>query len=59
MERLADGLPADLVRYGRQCRSVTQDAGHVTVTFADGSTDRADLLIGADGRHPPTGASHP
>lgn len=49
--RLADGLPAGLVRYGMECRSVTQDAGRVTVTFADGSTDGADVLIGADGRH--------
>lgn len=50
-ERLADGLPDDLVRYGMGCRSVTQDDGRVTATFGDGSTATGDLLIGADGHH--------
>lgn len=49
-ERLADGLPDDLVRYGAGCRSVTQDHGQVTATFNDRSTVRGDLLIGADGQ---------
>ncbi|MFF4778366.1 FAD-dependent oxidoreductase [Microtetraspora fusca] len=51
MDRLADGLPDDLVHYGMTCRSVTQDENGVTVTFADGSTATGDLLIGADGHH--------
>jgi 2-polyprenyl-6-methoxyphenol hydroxylase-like FAD-dependent oxidoreductase len=51
LERLADGLPGDLVRYGLGCRSVTQDNGQVTATLSDGSTARGDLLIGADGHH--------
>jgi FAD-dependent urate hydroxylase len=50
LERLADGLPDDLVRYGMGCRSVTQDQGQVTATFSDGSTAAGDLLIGADGQ---------
>ncbi|WP_433438516.1 FAD-dependent monooxygenase [Nonomuraea sp. CA-141351] len=51
LERLADGLPDDLVRHGMGCRSVTQDNGQVTATFSDGSTDTGDMLIGADGHH--------
>ncbi|MEU8108187.1 NAD(P)/FAD-dependent oxidoreductase [Nonomuraea muscovyensis] len=49
--RLAEGLPDGLLRYGASCRAVTQDQGRVTATFSDGSTDTADLLIGADGHH--------
>ena len=51
LERLADGLPVGLVRYGTGCQRVTQDNGQVTATFSDGSTAEGDLLIGADGRH--------
>ncbi|WP_084516851.1 FAD-dependent oxidoreductase [Microtetraspora niveoalba] len=51
LERLADGLPDDLVRYGMGCRSVTQDHDRVTATFDDGTTATGDLLIGADGHH--------
>ncbi|GLX02528.1 FAD-dependent monooxygenase [Microtetraspora sp. NBRC 16547] len=51
LERLADGLPDDLIRYDMSCRSVTQDNGRVTATFSDGSTATGDLLIGADGHH--------
>ncbi|MBE1589618.1 FAD-dependent monooxygenase [Nonomuraea angiospora] len=51
LERLADGLPGDLVRHGLACRGVIQGDGQVTATFSDGSTDRGDLLIGADGHH--------
>ncbi|GAA4637374.1 hypothetical protein GCM10023196_090920 [Actinoallomurus vinaceus] len=51
MERLADGLPDDLIRHGKGCQSVTQDDDRATVTFTDGSTDIGDLLIGADGHH--------
>ncbi|MEV0234184.1 FAD-dependent monooxygenase [Nonomuraea sp. NPDC050786] len=51
LERLADGLPGDIVHYGLACRSVAQDGGKVTATFADGSTATGDVLIGADGHH--------
>lgn len=51
LERLAEGLPGDLIRYGAACRNVTQDGERVTVTFDDGSTATGDLLIGADGHH--------
>ncbi|MEQ4718859.1 FAD-dependent monooxygenase [Nonomuraea sp. B19D2] len=51
MERLADGLPDDVVHYGMTCRSVTQEGSRVTATFAGGSTATGDVLIGADGHH--------
>src|ERR1700733_3673240 len=51
LERLADGLPGDLVRYGTGCQGVNQDHGQVTAIFSDGSTAKADLLIGAAARH--------
>ncbi|MEV4833430.1 FAD-dependent monooxygenase [Nonomuraea sp. NPDC049486] len=51
MELLADGVPGDLVQYGKACQDVTQDHDRVTATFADGSTATGDLLIGADGHH--------
>jgi FAD-dependent urate hydroxylase len=51
VDRLAEGLPDGLVRYGMACRHVTQDGDTVTTTFADGTTITSDLLVGADGRH--------
>ncbi|MEV1002612.1 NAD(P)/FAD-dependent oxidoreductase [Nonomuraea sp. NPDC050202] len=51
LQRLADGLPDDVVRYGVTCERVTQDGGGVMVTFADGSTVTGDVLVGADGHH--------
>ncbi|GAA0538096.1 FAD-dependent monooxygenase [Paractinoplanes ferrugineus] len=37
------------VRLGVRCIGLTQDAGGATVRFDDGSTDTADIVIGADG----------
>jgi 2-polyprenyl-6-methoxyphenol hydroxylase-like FAD-dependent oxidoreductase len=42
-------LGPDAVRTGHRLTAVEQDADGVTATFADGSTDRADVLVGADG----------
>lgn len=39
----------DRVRLGVGCDGYEQDADGVTVRLSDGSTERADLLIGADG----------
>ncbi|MFC4499187.1 MULTISPECIES: FAD-dependent monooxygenase [Streptomyces] len=39
----------DTVVMGAQCVGFEQDADGVTVRFADGSEERADVLIGADG----------
>jgi len=46
---LAEELPEGALRLGSECTGFEQDAGGVTVRFADGSQERADLLVGADG----------
>lgn len=65
LERLADGLPQDVIQFGQACAGIEYaaddgtghstgseaDGGRVRVTFADGSSDAGDLLVGADGRN--------
>jgi 2-polyprenyl-6-methoxyphenol hydroxylase-like FAD-dependent oxidoreductase len=46
---LADAAGRDSVRLGRRVTGFEQDADGVSVLLSDGDTDRADLLIGADG----------
>ena len=46
---LGAALPAGLLRRGHAVSAFVQDAGGVTVRFADGAETRADLLVGADG----------
>jgi 2-polyprenyl-6-methoxyphenol hydroxylase-like FAD-dependent oxidoreductase len=46
---LLDALPAQNYRLGKRLTRVEQDANGVTAIFADGSSERGDLLIGADG----------
>ena len=46
---LLDALPARDYRLGKRLVRVTQDADGVTAFFADGSSERGDLLVGADG----------
>ena len=48
---LRGALDGNPVRTGAQVVSFDQDAKGVTVRVADGSTERGDLLIGADGIH--------
>jgi salicylate hydroxylase len=48
---LAAQLPAGTVRTGHRCTGFSQDAGTATVSFADGTTATADVVIGADGIH--------
>ena len=45
MERFGN----ERIHLGRKMVGIAQDEASVTVTFADGTTDSADLLIGADG----------
>lgn len=46
LHAVADGVP---VAYGKRLVGADQDGDGVTARFADGSTARADVLIGADG----------
>ncbi len=46
---LLDALPADAYRFSKRLTRVEQDADGVTAIFADGSSERGDLLVGADG----------
>ncbi|MEW1720659.1 FAD-dependent monooxygenase [Streptomyces sp. NPDC093109] len=48
---LADALHGTPVRTGTHVVGFTQDRDGVTVRFADGRTERGDILIGADGIH--------
>jgi salicylate hydroxylase len=48
---LAGQLPPGVVRTGRRCTGFRQDTGSATVSFADGTTATADVVIGADGIH--------
>ncbi len=46
---LLDPLPAQNYRLGKRLTRVEQDANGVTAIFADGTRERGDLLVGADG----------
>ncbi len=46
---LLDGLPPQAYRLGKRLVRVAQDGDGVTAFFADGSSERGDLLVGADG----------
>jgi 2-polyprenyl-6-methoxyphenol hydroxylase-like FAD-dependent oxidoreductase len=48
-EELADAAGRDVIVCDRRVTGYAEDADGVTVRFADGGTDRADLLVGADG----------
>ncbi|CAK7198064.1 hypothetical protein SEUCBS139899_000722 [Sporothrix eucalyptigena] len=46
---LLNELPADILHVGKRCAGVGVDENGATVTFEDGTSVRADLVIGADG----------
>jgi 2-polyprenyl-6-methoxyphenol hydroxylase-like FAD-dependent oxidoreductase len=46
---LLDALPRESYRLGKRLTRVEQDAQSVTAIFAGGTSERGDLLIGADG----------
>jgi 2-polyprenyl-6-methoxyphenol hydroxylase-like FAD-dependent oxidoreductase len=48
-DALLDALPAGTYRFGKKLTRVEQDADSVTAIFADGTNERGDLLVGADG----------
>lgn len=54
---LYEAIKGDIeVRFGRSLEAVEQDQDRVTLTLNDGTTERCDLLIGADGVHSRTRA---
>ncbi len=48
---LVKSLPADIIHLKREVKSVVENEHDVTLTFVDGSTETADLVVGADGIH--------
>ena len=44
-------VPREIIKLGRACTGVEQDEGVARLTFADGTTAEADVVIGADGIH--------
>jgi 2-polyprenyl-6-methoxyphenol hydroxylase-like FAD-dependent oxidoreductase len=46
---LLDALPGAAYRLGKRLTRVAQDSDGVTASFADGTRERGDLLVGADG----------
>jgi 2-polyprenyl-6-methoxyphenol hydroxylase-like FAD-dependent oxidoreductase len=46
---LMSALPSGVVRTGRACTGVRHDETAAMVEFADGSSDSADVVVGADG----------
>src|SRR5262245_61381274 len=48
---LADGLPAGIVHTGCRCTAFAQDGDKAKVSFSDGRTAEADVVVAADGIH--------
>ena len=48
---LRSALPQDVVQLSARCARVEQDESKAIVHFADGRSDQADLIVGADGIH--------
>ena len=51
LDAIRAAVPEGTVRLGRRCESVEVHDDGAVLRFADGSTERADLVIGADGVH--------
>jgi 2-polyprenyl-6-methoxyphenol hydroxylase-like FAD-dependent oxidoreductase len=51
LEVLYEGAGPANVDLGKRCTGVSQDAAGATASFADGSVERGDFLVGADGIH--------
>jgi salicylate hydroxylase len=48
---LADAFPAERVLFSRHAEAIVPDGDGIALRFADGSAERVDVLIGADGIH--------
>jgi salicylate hydroxylase len=51
VELLSANLPASIVRCGHRATSFSQDANKACVTFANGTTIEADVVVACDGIH--------
>ena len=51
LDILRSALPAGVIHLGRRCVGLTQDDEGAVLEFSDGSTLRADIVVGADGIH--------
>jgi salicylate hydroxylase len=51
VEFLAKALPAGVVQTGHRCTGVEQTGDKARVSFANGNSAEADIVIGADGIH--------
>ena len=51
MMALEQAVPAGTVRFAKRAQGVREEGEQVVISFADGSEDRVDALIGADGIH--------
>jgi salicylate hydroxylase/6-hydroxynicotinate 3-monooxygenase len=50
-EALLGNLPQEIIHLNKKLVGLDQTSGQVVLSFADGSTARADAVIGADGVH--------
>jgi 2-polyprenyl-6-methoxyphenol hydroxylase-like FAD-dependent oxidoreductase len=50
-DALASAVPAQKIHLNKKLVGLAQDAHGVTLAFADGTSEKADLVIGADGVH--------
>jgi salicylate hydroxylase len=51
LDMLREAVPEEMLRLGHRCVDVAQDEDEVELTFENGSSERADAVIGADGIH--------
>jgi salicylate hydroxylase len=51
VEFLANALPPGIVHTGHRCTGFAQDGNKAHVSFANGATVEADVIVGADGIH--------
>ena len=50
-DALASAVPSEIVQLNKKLTGLTQEGKRVTLSFADGTDAKADLVIGADGVH--------
>ncbi|HZT24593.1 MAG TPA: FAD-dependent monooxygenase, partial [Pseudolabrys sp.] len=50
-EALASAVPREIVHLGKKLVGLDQKSGEVTLRFEDGSSAKADAVVGADGVH--------